>query len=77
MCESRSQLAGRFAIAARKYAEAAVRLGARDLKQSEYARLFENAEGALREAETAGKALKEHIDRDQCGDGGRPAVMER
>jgi hypothetical protein len=72
VCEFRSQLAERFAIATRKYAEAAVRLGGVHIQQTAYPELFENAEVAQRQAETARDALKAHIDEHQCGSGETP-----
>jgi hypothetical protein len=67
VCEPRRQLAERFAISTRQYAEAAAKLGAPTVRRSDYPQLFEVVEEARRRAESALAALKEHVHQHQCG----------
>jgi hypothetical protein len=67
LCELGAPLAERFAIAARKLSEAAVRVGGSTVQQFDYARLIDEATAALREAVAAYTALAQHIHEHQCG----------
>ena len=73
MCSTGAQMAERFAIAARKYAEAAAKLGASHVHQRDYVKILDDAEQAIRQAEEAREAFKQHIYQHQCGAGGAAA----
>jgi hypothetical protein len=69
LCALGRHLAGRFSTAARKYAEAAAKLGGSDVQQAEYRKWFEASEELVLRAEEARLALKRHIDEHRCGNG--------
>jgi hypothetical protein len=68
-CQTRRELAEKFAIAARLYTEAVVKLIREPNTPSSqsYWQLCANLEEAERRSEAAGRALREHIDVHGCG----------
>jgi hypothetical protein len=68
-CQTRRELAEKFAIAARLYAEAVIELVRESNAPSRqaYCQLRANLEEAQRRSEAEGRAFGEHIDAHGCG----------
>jgi hypothetical protein len=68
-CQLRRELAEKFAIAARLYAEAVVELTREPNTQSRqtYGELRANVEKAHRQSESASRAFGAHVEAHQCG----------
>jgi hypothetical protein len=69
MCTERRRYADAFAISARRYAEAAARIGGADVSQHDYIQQLEELPEALRNSEAAFLALRNHINEHRCGVG--------
>ena len=67
-CEVRRQLAEAFAIAARVYAELAVKFVVSGMSQEDHIRLCRRAEEARERAEAARVAYEEHVNWHRCWD---------